>query len=214
MDVDKNGIFKRMRIFTSVMVGVFWLSHASLMQQVRADDVDIYINPSVPSGAEPLVMFSLDYRSNLGSTACNGNECDTLIAEGYLPAAGPYTFFDVLQAVFKKVFEPLTGVKVGFMINHDHSNNCEGPSQTGCSNGGYILSGLTSFDASDSNGAKLALHNKLAAIPSPQGNVAHSYQGKELFFEFFRYLTGQDVYNAHNGWTDYGTNNQDNLPTD
>ncbi len=179
-----------------------------------ADDTDVYLNPSVPSGAEPLVMFSLDYRSNLGATACNGTECDTLIAEGYLPPTGPYTFYDVLQGVFKKVFEPLTGVRVGFMINHDHINNCEGPSQTGCSNGGYILSGFTPFDSSDSNGAKSALHTKLAAIPTPSGNVAHSYQGKELFFEFFRYLTGQDVYNAHNGWTDYGTNNIDNLPTD
>ena len=214
MSVKRNGIFKHLRIFTSVMVGFLLLSHVSLMQQAHADDLDIYINPSVPSGAEPLVMFSLDYRSNLGSTACNGNECDTLIAEGYLPATGPYTFFDVLQGALKKVFDPLTGVKVGFMMNHDHRNNCEGPSQTGCSNGGYILSGFNTFDASDSNGAKLALYNQLAAIPTPQGNVSHSYQGKELFFEFFRYLTGQDVYNAHNGWTDYGTNNQDNLPID
>ena len=30
-------------------------------------------------------------------------------------------------------------------------------------------------------------------MPTPQGNVSHTYQGKELFFEFFRFLTGQGV---------------------
>nr|MCH9674694.1 hypothetical protein [Gammaproteobacteria bacterium] len=34
-----------------------------------ADDTDVYLKPSVPSGAEPLVIFALDYRSNLGATA-------------------------------------------------------------------------------------------------------------------------------------------------
>ena len=50
----------------------------------RADDTDVYINPGsgLPSGSEPMVMFSLDYRPNLGSTACNGGECDSLINEG------------------------------------------------------------------------------------------------------------------------------------
>ena len=48
-------------------------------------------------------------------------------------------------------------------------------------------------------------------MPTPQGNQSHSYQGKELFFEFFRYLTGQTVYNAHNGYTDYATDNKYNL---
>ena len=42
---------------------------------VHADDTDVYINPGsgLPAGSEPMVMFSIDYRSNLGSTACNGN---------------------------------------------------------------------------------------------------------------------------------------------
>jgi hypothetical protein len=56
-----------------------------------ADDTDIYVNQgnSLPPESEPMVMFSLDYRPNLGSTACNGNECDTLIAEGYMSPTGP-----------------------------------------------------------------------------------------------------------------------------
>ncbi|MDH3758843.1 MAG: hypothetical protein OES93_13390, partial [Gammaproteobacteria bacterium] len=63
----------------------------------RADDTDVYMNPGsgLPSGSEPMVMFSLDYRPNLGSTACTGGECEMLIDEGYMSASGPYTFFDV-----------------------------------------------------------------------------------------------------------------------
>ena len=70
--------------FKQIIAGlVVCLSCTSL---VLADDTDIYLNPSVAAGAEPLVMFTLDYRPNLTSTVCSGTECDTLIAEGYLPA--------------------------------------------------------------------------------------------------------------------------------
>jgi type IV pilus assembly protein PilY1 len=182
----------------------------------RADDTDVYMNPGagLPAGSEPMVMFSLDYRSNLGSAACNGSTCNTLIAEGYLSPTGPYTFFDVMKGALRKVFDPLEGVKVGLMLNHNNNNDCEGFGRTKCSNGGYITMGFEKFEANDANGAKAAFHNILDTMPTPQGNVSHSYQGKELFFEFFRYLTGQGVYNAHNGFTDYGTNNTFNLDAD
>ena len=195
---------------------VHFLAGLLLATLALADDTDIYLNPGsgLPAGSEPMVMFSLDYRPNLGSTACNGNECDTLIAEGYLSPAGPYTFFDVLRAALKKVMKPLEGVRVGLMLNHQNSNNCAGPAQAGCSNGGYIAMGFEPFLAGDGNGAKAKFHQILASIPTPQGNQSHSYQGKELFFEMFRYLTGQGVYNAHNGWTDYATNATDNLDVD
>jgi len=187
-----------------------------LVGSARADDTDVYMNPGagLPAGSEPMVMFSIDYRPNLGSTACNGNTCDTLIAEGYMSPTGPYTFFDVLRGALRKVFDPLEGVRVGLMLNHDNSNNCEGFGRTKCSNGGYIAMGFESFVKGDSNGAKADFHNILDSMPIPKGNLSHSYQGKELFFEFFRYLTGQGVYNAHNGWTDYGTRNTRNLDFD
>jgi len=183
----------------------------------RADDTDIYMNPGagLPAGSEPMVMFSLDYRPNLGSTACNGSECDGFIADGYLPPVGPYTFFDVLRAALKKVMEPLDGVRIGLMLNHDHTNNCVGPTPINpCSNGGYIAMGFEPFLAGDTNGAKARFHSILDAIPTPMGAQSHSYQGKELFFEFFRYLTGQGVYNAHNGFTDYSTDDVENLDVD
>jgi type IV pilus assembly protein PilY1 len=188
-----------------------------------ADDTDIYLNPERPIGGEPLVMFTLDYRPNLASSACqdlrrdaSGAWTGTCASIGdYLPSSGPYSFFDVLRAVFEKVLEPLAGVKVGFMLNHAHQNNCAGPTANNCSNGGYVLMGFESLqvlgDNRDVTGAKARLQEKLAAIPLPQGNVSHSYQGKELFFELFRYLTGQGVYNGHNGWTDFGTDSRKNL---
>jgi type IV pilus assembly protein PilY1 len=189
---------------------------SAVMSVSLADDTDIYLNPGagLPAGSEPMVMFSLDYRPNLGSTACNGNECDTLIKEGYMAPTGPYTFFDVLRGALRKVMEPLEGVRVGLMLNHDNQNNCEGPAASKCSNGGYIALGFQPFLKGDTNGAKKSFHAVLDAMPVPQGNQSHSYQGKELFYEYFRYLTGQDVYNGHNGWTDYQTDATDNLDAD
>jgi len=182
----------------------------------QADDTDVYMNPGagLPAGSEPMGMFSLDYRPNLGSTACNGSGCDTLINEGYMPVQGSYTFFDVLKGALRKGFDPLEGIRIGLMLNHDNNNNWEGFGRTKCSNGGYIAMGFESFDKDDTNGAKAPFHNIVDSMPIPGGSLSHSYQGKELFFEFFRYLTGQGVYNAHNGYTDFGTNNSQNLDFD
>ncbi len=58
----------------------------------RGDDTDVYLNPlsSLPPGSEPMVMFSLDYRANLASRACQSGECERLISEGYMSPTGPY----------------------------------------------------------------------------------------------------------------------------
>ena len=184
---------------------------AIVSMPLRADDTDIYLNPRIAGAGAPLVMFSLDYRPNLASTACGGTECDELIAQGYLPASGPYNFFMVLRAVLKKVLDPLGGFQVGFMLSHDNScggNVTSGPAASNCSNGGYILHGFTPLKAGGDDPGKLALYAKFDALPDPQGNVSHSFQGKELYFELFRYLTGQGIYNAHLGYTDFGDNDK------
>ena len=69
-----------MRKFTRIVAAM--ALGLSFADGTLADDTDIYLSPNVAAGAEPLVMFVLDYRSNLGSTACNGSECDELIAQG------------------------------------------------------------------------------------------------------------------------------------
>ncbi|NCF82593.1 MAG: hypothetical protein GWP74_13385 [Proteobacteria bacterium] len=198
-------------VVASLMVCLFF-GRAAL-----ADDTDIYLSPTVVSGAEPLVMFTLDYRPNLTATVCGGTECDSLIAEGYLPATGPYNFFQLLRAALKKVLDPVGGVRVGFMLNHD--DNCvgtptSGPTKTGCSNGAFVLSGFKlmgagsddpdTYQTTGEDANKLAFFDKLAAIPDPIGTTSHAFQGKELYFELFRYLTGQEIYNGHLGYESFG----------
>jgi type IV pilus assembly protein PilY1 len=195
---------------------------------VRADDTDIYVNGN-NAGDEPMVMFVLDWRPNLTSTVCNSfsaGDTDATIAAAcgwdatfvsFLTAAdkadSAINFFELLRAVLRQTMSSLDGVKIGLMVNHD--DNCSGgttsgPSLTGCSNGAYILSGFKSIDAADTNGNKAAFHNLLASIPNPAGNASHKFQGKELYFEFFRYLTGQGIYNGHLGWQDFSNTNAAN----
>ena len=100
-----------------------------LGMSVRADDTDIYLNPNVPSGAEPLVMFSLDYRSNLTSNAAAGAEqffvdqgMGADVAQLKAISGGNFVFFDVLVLSLKLVLNDIKGVKIGLMFNHNDSS--------------------------------------------------------------------------------------------
>src|SRR5207302_334191 len=77
---------------------------------------------------------------------------------------------------------------------------------------GNPLLGIPSSTAPGPNTTELL--TIVDSLPVPGGSLSHTYQGKELFFELFRYLTGQAIYNGHNGYTDYGTNNLSNLNVD
>jgi type IV pilus assembly protein PilY1 len=150
-------------IIRKVLLGTSLAALIFTTGMARADDTDVYMNPGagLPAGGEPMVMFSLDYRPNLGATACNGDVCDTLIAEGYMPVKSSYVFFDVLKGALKKVMDPLEGVRVGLMLNHDNNNNCEVYGRTACSNGGYIAMCFKSYEATDSNNPKSRFNSKL-----------------------------------------------------
>lgn len=199
-----------------------------IQSNIIADDTDIYLDANPVGAAEPMVFLTLDYRPNLGSNLCTevspknpASACGVLLGEAYDfldTGPGAISLYDGMVAVFKTLFDELSGVKVSFVINHDDtctgSHSDGGPSVTGCSNGAYILRGLKSFELGDGNGAKASMLAALEAIPLPAGNVNHPYQGKELYFEIFRYLTGQAWHNAHLGWTDYGTNSSQNLSSD
>ena len=182
-----------------------------------ADDAEIYVNQrDLPEASQPLVMFSLDYRSNLGSRVCQGGECQFLVDAGVLPQQDSYTFFDMLRAALKLVMAPLSGVRVGLMLNHDYQNNCEGPAgaRPNCANGGYIAMGFREFQQNDANGAKAMFDSVLATMPVPTSgggsDPSHNYQGRELFYEFYRYLTGATVYNGYNGFKSYDHNTGNN----
>jgi type IV pilus assembly protein PilY1 len=185
-----------------------------------ADDAEIYVNQrDLPEASQPLVMFSLDYRPNLGSTVCQNGECQFLVDANVLPQQDSYTFFDMLRAALKLVMEPLSGVRVGLMLNHDDSTTGQcGAGPTGiCSNGGYIAMGFKEFKVDDTSndvtGAKAMFHSVLETMPvpgdSPSG-ASHLYQGRELFYEFYRYLTGAPVWNGMKGFTSFDHNTGDN----
>lgn len=297
------------------LVGFFASLFLTLLTGLRpaiADDTDIYLNPSVPSGSEPLVMFSLDYRPNLTSTASAESEqyfrdhgMSADVDELRTIGGDKWTFFDVLILSLKLVLSDIHGVKIGLMFNHadvgstggpapepppttkgfgdalvnadciangltaatkdcdgdgiknnadycptvvsaanlhtdddkwgDVCDNCPLVTQTDqvdadgdgvgdvcdltptgdpssgdsgfvadptSSNGGVILRGFESLDADSLD----EFIDKLIALKrlKPQANSPdHPYQGSELFFEFFRYLTGQGIYNGHNGIFDF-----------
>ncbi len=201
---------------------------------VIGDDTDIYVDnsSSAAPSSKPLVMFSIDYSPNLGSTICSavsrqaGNcNVDTFfLSEGFdasaLPAlTDPITFFDVLRLSLRLVLRETSGYKAGLMLNHNQTGNCAGPSNNPtCSNGAYIarrfrsINSVVAPDATDTDASRIELLNILDSLPLAGGFNNHPYQGTEMFFELFRYLTGQRVYNGGNGRDDYPlTGTLDNL---
>ena len=175
---------------------------------VYAEDIDIYMEPRGEAGSEPLVMFNIDYRSNLGSTFNLSDEDRAFFVAELGEAAvpdGSWTYFTALNTALKVVFKDLSGVKVGLMLPHNNANNCAGPAgeKKNCANGGYIAMGFESVEKDDGNGAKAKFIGILEALPSPQGGLSHSWQGKEIWFEFYRYLIGGGVYNGRNGFISY-----------
>ncbi len=214
---------------------------------IHADDTDIYLKAQSLSSGVPLIMLTLDYRPNLGSSICNdasAASCATSLGDDLylalsldgdsvadydgitIPAAwsgADVTLFDVMRTVFKVVLESQAGndLRVGMMISHDNSCNggtTAGPTVSDCSNGAYVLKGY--FDPTDlivNDARELAncggagcsnlddLLYKLGKMTVPQGNVSHKFQGKEVYLELFKYLTGDGVFNGHLGWDDFGS---------
>jgi type IV pilus assembly protein PilY1 len=192
----------------AVLVITLGLSAAAI-----ADDTDIYLDPLVPSGSEPLVMFYIDFRQNLSGPGCSGANCDTLFSEGYLTQSPlTATKFDVLRAVLKKVLGTINALKIGFMMPHNQSLGnvtIPGPkdpqSEASKSNGGFIAHGFEDVAVAGQSGS--AFFQKLDQLPTPtSNNTAHDTQIVETYFEFFRYLTGQSVVNAHNSGEDRTAN--------
>ncbi len=211
----------------------------------HADDTEIYFDPPESLDQAPLVFFYIEYTPNLASTICTGVTIDNIATscpaiasiQTYMAANdladGTIDQFELTRASLKRVLAGLGGLKISLLMAHDNLANCDGgPLTTAeaalCSQGGYILQGLTyiedpsdTFNAATATAAQLAaelaladqtakktLFAKLDALPSPQGGFSHENQNKEIYFELFRYLTGQGVYNGRNGGADYNTSTQ------
>lgn len=209
------------------------LATTAIGSTAQAHDTDIYINSTTSTDASaPLVMLSLDLRANTGASACTtdggtGDPCNflreestytyedednvthTLSFPAYLSSTGSVSNFELYKAILKYTLDRTRGIKVGLMVSHADGSNCTDLNASGCSNGGYILSGFVPVEPDLR--ALTEFDTKLAALTEPSGNDAHSYQGREMFFELFRYLTGQRIYNGHNGWKDRGSSNALNM---
>ena len=190
---------------------------------------------SIDNSEQGAAIYAGCSQVGTGATMCAPAQyfaanCPTCV----LPAATqPLTYFHVMRYAVRMVVEQQTGMKIGLMLNHDDENNCVGPrpltptTQQRCSNGGYIARGFKLLDRVTVPGNPLLgipdtqvlgpntqeFLAILDSIPLPSAS-AHPYQGKELFFELFRYLTGQAVFNGHNGYADYGTDDTQNLNQD
>jgi len=222
-----------------------------------ADDVEIYYS-TFGGSSKPLVMLTLDLRSNLGSSQCPSAaavSCQTNLGDelymqldlltdnglaGFseggdgladLASFGSLadlrsewnsrglgvTLFDVLRSAIRIVVTSDTvlgsGLRLGLMVAHDDTctgNGASGPAEIpsgtgqGCSNGAYVLKGF--FDVTDPDELN-DFFARLGRLPQPSANFqglglwsGHPYQLKEIYFEFYRYLTGQNLYN---GWLGY-----------
>lgn len=127
------------------------------------------------------------------------------------------TMFDGMRAVFLILFEELTNLRVGMMVNHEDSctgspdagpAKIPGGGSNGCSNGAYVLKGF--FDPTDA-AQRADMAARLAALPVPSTTVngttwnGHPFQLRELYFEYYRYITGQPLFNAWLGYESFNS---------
>ncbi|TXS91369.1 hypothetical protein FV139_16730 [Parahaliea maris] len=145
--------------------------------------------------------------------------------------------YDVLRTVLRVVLNDVSqqaasnasieGVEVGVMVAHEGTCKGAGPGQIpnlkaskpkGCSQGAYVLKGFTDISDPLTSAANLEdLFVKIAAIPEPGIQASwmksawngHSFKIRDIYFEFFRYVTGGAVFNGFLGYDDY--NSQENL---
>jgi type IV pilus assembly protein PilY1 len=123
------------------------------------------------------------------------------------------------KVLFELIEDPEVGenvFKLGLMMNHN-AGDLVGPLTEPLaakldakeirspSNGGFVFQGFNLVNEKFVN----EFVAKLAGLNTPEMNAPtttnHTFQGAELWFEFFRYLTGQGVYNGHNGFNDYNS---------
>ncbi|MCH8262063.1 MAG: hypothetical protein IIA77_03290, partial [Proteobacteria bacterium] len=139
--------------------------------------------------------------------------------------SGDINLLELIAGVLAVVLDKLSGVQVGLLIPHQNSlSGCPtgeaGTPEAGCSNGGYIPFGFQTL-TDDASTAGVNEHDvNLAAFISVLANLPndglvggeyHKWQGNEMWFEYYRYLTGGEVWNGHHGYVDFQGDDDVNL---
>lgn len=208
------------------------MASLSITGAALADDTDIYTSATAGEGAtvDGMIMLIMESRPNTGSTLCNdaaSSSCLTTlgdevyakltapIADGGLGVgSGKVYLSDALRAVYLVLLPELANsgnnLHIGLMNNHANDSNCgAGPDEisNNCSKGAYILRGLEPI----SNAASLdELLTIIQAFPREiGGNAAHPYQAKAIYQEYYRYLTGGEVWNGALGFNDFASTTSD-----
>ena len=204
--------------------------------------------PAVDANGKPTVGC-LYYLTHNSATACEftSNNNATVTDPFHLTAAGASStitcgntgtissvgdYFEFLRLSMKVALYDFEdkGLYVGLMINHNDANGCAGPSNatvSKCSNGGMITMGFTHLV--HDHVALNRMNDQLSGLKffatDTNGSAGkHPYQGTELFFELFRYLTGignqcstssgthcGQIYNGHVGNADFDSGSGDNI---
>ena len=107
------------RFSTVLLTAGFILMVWSPQNGVRADDIDIYVDPTLNAAEAPMVMFSVEYAPNTGATVCQAGACPAnivaLYTDGHMvenPATTKIEHFSMLRGVLKKFIKSLKGATI------------------------------------------------------------------------------------------------------
>jgi type IV pilus assembly protein PilY1 len=94
--------------------------------------------------------------------------------------------------------------KLGLMLSHNDEAGT-GQNKGFDSDGGYIFLGFHSVNETYRKEFVAKLAGMNTTVMNSASTTNHPFQGAEMFFELFRYLTGQNVYKGHTGYNDFNS---------
>lgn len=125
------------------------------------------------------------------------------------------TNVDVVRLALFRLLHQLVGARLAVMLNH--RSTCTGAQLTnprrntqGCSNGAFVLLAAQEILQSNVDSTLNNVYARLNSIATAAANygagaqsaIMPPFQGKELYYELYRYLSGDYLYNAPIDYSD------------
>jgi type IV pilus assembly protein PilY1 len=186
--VNELGKYSSLEIYRAVLKKV--MDHELTPAITEVIDGETVITPAVTVKDAALFGFMMNhYNSAGGPGGCDGGPDETDCSNG-----------GFILSKFRDLGDPTVDPVTG-LTNYDFFfNNLEN-----------IPIPQTGFKEVSKYENKSKNVDNPHGCPVPGNTGEHSYQGSELFFEFFRYLTGQDIHNGHLGFEDFGNRSGANI---